>query len=99
IDTLETLHIFGVRADYMAHFRDFLEEEGLSTNDERIEFVLPIIRSLGAQPLKTIRLRKEINGVSTQYGDPFKKLGPIPTVTPPDPAREKRTAYLQKNQV
>jgi hypothetical protein len=99
IDTLETLHIFGVRADYMAHFRDFLEEEGLPTNDERIEFVLPIIRNLGTQPLKTIRLKKEINGVSTQYGDPFKKLGPIPTVKPPDPAREESTAYLQKNQV
>jgi len=99
IDTLETLNIFGIRADYMAQFRDFLEEEGLPTNDERIEFILPIIKNLGTRPLKTIRLKKEINGVSTEFGDAFRKLGPIPTVRPPDPAREKATAYLQKNQV
>jgi len=99
IDTLETLHIFGVRADYMAQFRDFLEEEGLPTNDERIEFVLPILRNLGTRPLKTIRLKKEINGVKTEFGDAFRKLGPIPTVKPPDPAREEGAEYLQKNQV
>lgn len=29
IGVLETLSIFGIRADYMAQFRDFLEEEGL----------------------------------------------------------------------
>lgn len=99
IDTLETLHIFGIRADYMAQFRDFLEEEGLPTNDERVEIILPIIKNLGTRPLKTIRLKKEINGVSTEFGDAFRKLGPIPTVKPPDPAREQATAYLQKNQV
>ena len=99
IDTLETLQIFGIRADYMAQFRDFLEEEGLPTNDERIEFILPIIKNLGTRPLKTIRLKKQINGVSTEFGDAFRKLGPIPTVQPPDPAREESTAYLQKNQV
>ena len=99
IDTLETLHIFGIRADYMAQFRDFLEEEGLPTNDQRIEFILPIIKNLGTRPLKTIRLKKEINGVNTEFGDAFRKLGPIPTVIPPDPAREEATAYLQKNQV
>lgn len=99
IDTLETLHIFGIRADYMAQFRDFLEEEGLPTNDERIEFILPIVRNLGTRPLKTIRLKKEINGVKTEFGDAFRRLGPVPTVEPPDPAREESTAYLQKNQV
>lgn len=99
IDTLETLHIFGIRADYMAQFRDFLEEEGLPTDGERIEFILPIIKNLGRKPLKTIRLKKEINGVSTEFGDAFRKLGPIPTLGPPDPAHEEATAYLQKNQV
>jgi hypothetical protein len=99
IDTLETLHIFGIRANYMAQFRDFLEEEGLPTNDERIEFILPILKDLGTRPLKTIRLKKEINGIHTDFGDAFRKLGPIPTVNPPDPAREPRTDYLQKNQV
>lgn len=99
IETLETLNIFGIRADYMAQFRDFLEEEGLPTNDERIEFFLPIIKNLGTRPLKTIRLKKEINGVSTEFGDAFRRLGPVPTVGPPDPMGEPATAYLQKNQV
>ena len=61
--------------------------------------ILPIIKNLGTRPLKTIRLKKEINGVSTEFGDAFRKLGPVPTVSPPDPAREPATAYLQKNQV
>lgn len=99
IASLETLNIFGIRADYMAQFRDFLEEEGLPTNDERIEFLLPIIRNLGTRPLKTIRLKKTINGVSTEFGDAFRKLGPVPTLRPPDPAQDPATEYLQKNQV
>ena len=84
IGVLETLGIFGIHADYMAQFRDFLEEEGLPTNDDRIEFLLPVIKNLGTQRLKTIRLKKTINGVSTEFGDAFRKLGPIPTVGPPN---------------
>ena len=92
IELLETLSIFGIRADYMAQFRDFLEEEGLPTNDDRTEIILPIIKNLGTQKLKTIRLKKTINGVSTEFGDAFRKLGPIPTLGSP-------TDYLQRNQV
>jgi hypothetical protein len=92
IGQLETLNIFGIRADYMAQFRDFLEEEGLPGNDERIEFLLPVIKNLGTKKLKTIRLKKTINGVSTEFGDAFRRLGPIPTLGPP-------TEYLQRNQV
>ena len=99
IGVLETLGIFGIHADYMAQFRDFLEEEGLSTNDDRIEFLLPVIKNLGTQKLRTIRLKKTINGVSTEFGDAFRKLAPIPTVAKPDPARDPGTDYLQKNQV
>ena len=86
IESLETLQVFGIRANYMAQFRDFLEEEGLS-DDERSEFHLPIVRNLGTQPLKTIRIRKTINGVSTESGDAFRKLG-----THADPAATGRSA-------
>ena len=92
VGTLETLNIFGIHADYMAQFRDFLEEEGLPVNDEREEFLLPVIKNLGTQKLKTIRLKKTINGVSTEFGDAFRKLGPVPTLGLPE-------EYLQKNQV
>ncbi|CAA6606099.1 Type III restriction protein res subunit [Rhodospirillaceae bacterium LM-1] len=99
IGVLETLSIFGIHADYMAQFRDFLEEEGLPVNDDRIEFMLPIIKNLGTQKLKMIRLKNTINGVNTEFGDAFRRLGPIPTLTKPDPAKEEATAYVQKNQV
>lgn len=99
ISVLETLGIFGIHADYMAQFRDFLEEEGLPTNDDRIEFLLPVIKNLGTQKLRTIRLKKTINGVSTEFGDAFRKLAPVPTLAKPDPARDRSTEYLQRNQV
>jgi hypothetical protein len=99
IGVLETLGIFGVHADYMAQFRDFLEEEGLPPNDDRVEFLLPVIRDLGKQKLKTIRLQKTIDGVPTDFATAFRKLGPIPTVLPPDPGKNESDAYLQKNQV
>jgi hypothetical protein len=99
ISVLETLSIFGIRADYMAQFRDFLEEEGLPIKDDRIEFMLPTIKNLGTQKLKIIRLKGMINGINTEFGDAFRRLGPIPTLARPDPAKEEATAYLQKNQV
>jgi hypothetical protein len=95
IHELETLGIFGIRADYMAQFRDFLREEGLPVNDDRTTFILPVINNLGTQKLKTIRLKKSINGVSTEFGDAFRKLGPVPTLAAPDAS----TDYLRKNQV
>lgn len=98
IQALETLQIFGIRAEYMAQFRDFLDEEGLST-DERIEFVLPIIRNLGLHQLRTVRLKKEIRGVRTDFGEAFRKLAPVPTVQAPAAAGDSRLEYLQKNKV
>jgi hypothetical protein len=37
--------------------------------------------------------------VSTEFGDAFRKLGPVPTLANPDPSKDKATEYLQKNQV
>jgi hypothetical protein len=76
IHELETLYIFGVRADYMRQFKEYLEEEGLPKNEDRIEFVLPVIKNLGSKELKMVRLRGGID---------FKKDGPKPTLgQPPD---------------
>ena len=61
-------------------------------NESPHEILLPVIRNLGTQKLRMIRLKKSINGVSTEFGDAFRKLGPVPTVQRP-------TDYLQKNQV
>ena len=99
IGVLEALGIFGIHADYMVQFRDFLDEEGLPANADRIEFLLPVIKNLGTQKLKTVRLKKTINGVSTEFGDAFRKLAPVPTVVPPDPASDRECHNLQKNRV
>ena len=99
IGVLETLGIFGIHADYMAQFRDYLDDEGLPTNGERIEFLLPIVKNLGTRKLKTIGLKKTINGVSTKSGEAFRRLAPIPTLAPPDPETDNECNYLQKNPV
>ena len=101
IESMETLHVFGIRANYMAQFRDFLTEEGLSVDNEQTEMALPVVKNLGRQQLKTIRIRKVINGVSTESGDAFRKLGPMPilqapsSMSPDDPAK----SYLQERVV
>lgn len=92
IGTLETLGIFGIAAKYMENFRDYLKEEGMPDNDDPYELLLPVIKNLGTQRLRMIRLKKKINGVQTEYGDAFRKLGPVPTVqAPPE--------YMQKHPV
>lgn len=99
IGILETLGIFGIHADYMAQFRDFLEDERLPTNEDKIEFPLPVISNLGTQKLRMVRLKKTINGTSTQSGDAFRSLAPIPTLAKPDIGQDPSTGYLLKNQV
>ena len=41
VDKLETLEIFGLRANYMAKFREYLDEEGISTRDAVLELDFP----------------------------------------------------------
>lgn len=99
IDVLETLNIFGIRANYMARFRDFLKEEGLPTEDNKVELILPIIKNLGKQKLKIIRLKKSINGIHTEFGNAFRKLGPIPTLAPPLSNERNESKYFRQNQI
>jgi len=49
---LETLNIFGVHADYMKQFKEYLEEEGLPANENRLQFILPVIPNLNSKKLK-----------------------------------------------
>ena len=83
ITILETLNIFGIRADYMRQFKEYLEEEGLPSNEERIEFVLPVVKNLDGQKLTTIRLKDGVD---------FKRQGQKPTLDEP-------TDYLLRNRV
>jgi len=61
IQNLETLHIFGIKADYMDEFKKYLEEEGLPTNDSDYkEFEIPILPvvNLNAKRLKYLRVKE-----------------------------------------
>ena len=55
---LERLYIFGLRANYMQTFRNLLEQEGISTEDET--FRLPVTWNFARRTdLKLIRLRAD----------------------------------------
>lgn len=74
VEQIETLQIFGVKADYMAQFKAYLEEEGLPANDDREDFVLPVTNLLGSKRLKTVKLKEGVD---------FKRQGPRPTLQLP----------------
>ena len=61
---LETLQIFGVKADYMEKFKEFLEEEGLPVNDSNwISIKVPVIKKDAAfeATLKIIQVSESEN--------------------------------------
>lgn len=61
---LETLNIFGLRADYMQQFKDYLEEEGLPTESEKEKItveILPTISELSEKKLKYIKVKDGSN--------------------------------------
>ena len=56
---IETLNIFGVRADYMDTFRKYLEDEGLPANEDTYtEIKIPTVNLLGDKKLKIVRLKE-----------------------------------------
>ena len=57
LDKLEALNIFGVRANYMAAFKDYLREEGITPSDEVLELDFPTRANLPKGKLKTLALK------------------------------------------
>lgn len=64
IELLETLTIFGVKAQYMEDFKSYLELEGAPTNDNIREFHLPVISRLDAVKSKKLHVIKVKNGAN-----------------------------------
>ncbi len=61
ISTLETLNIFGIRADYMELFKMILQEEGLPANDsDFIDMTIPVMPTvnLAGKRLKYIKVKE-----------------------------------------
>ena len=61
IQLLETLNIFGIRSHYMQQFKEYLADEGLPANEERIEFILPVVKNLDGKKLTSIRLKDGVD--------------------------------------
>lgn len=57
LEKLETLNIFGVRANYMAAFKAYLQEEGVTTSDEMIELDFETQPNVPRDKLKTLALK------------------------------------------
>ena len=68
LQALEKLYVFGLKADYMDRFREFLDAEGVPS--ETIELSLPIIKSVWPSRLRVLR----------SIGFDFKKQGEKPTL-------------------
>ena len=57
LEKLETLNIFGVRADYMAIFKQYLEDEGITPSDEILELNFETRPNMPNTKLKTLKLK------------------------------------------
>lgn len=73
---VETLNIFGIRADYMQQFKEYLEDEGIQTEFDYEEIYLPVLKDYHKRKLKlkALRLKEGIN---------YKRQGPNPLFKSP----------------
>lgn len=65
IKYLEKLYVFGIRADYMQQFKEYLEEEGLPGNDSNFEElsipVLPAVELIESKQLKILKVKDGVD--------------------------------------
>lgn len=64
MELLETLTIFGVKAQYMEDFKNYLELEGAPTNDSIREFHLPVVSRFDEVRSKKLHVIKVKNGAN-----------------------------------
>lgn len=90
IEVLETLTIFGIKAQYMEDFKHYLELEDMPTNENIFEFRMPVISRYDQVKDKKLRVIKVRNGAN------FKKQAKRLILDAPD---ENFLKYLLKNRV
>jgi hypothetical protein len=90
IHELEILNVFGIQADFMEKFREFLKEEGLPGNERRKIIMIPLNVTYDfGKKLKILRPKRKASD-GKEYD--FKKDAPVPLVGElPD--------YLTKNTI
>lgn len=76
IQYLETLNVFGVQADFMVRFKEFLKEEDLPGNDNKTIYTVPLnVTYEFGKKLKVLRPKKR-DGDGPEYL--FKRDGRVP---------------------
>ena len=78
----ETLQVFGIRADYIKKFRDWIFSEVPETQERQV-WDLPVVKTLPEHKLRTLQIKNEIDGVLVDRGQAFRKLGPLVRLRPP----------------
>lgn len=58
---LETLNVFGVYADYMAQFKEYLETEGIDINDKPWIISIPIIKNKPKNKVLTLKVKDKLD--------------------------------------
>lgn len=78
IEELETLNVFGIEADFMEKFREFLKDEGLPGNERRKIITIPLNVTYDfGKKLKILRPKCKASD-GKEYD--FKKDAPVPTL-------------------
>ncbi len=78
IEELETLNVFGIEADFMEKFRNFLKEQGLPGNERRAIYTIPLNVTYDfGKNLKILRPKRKASD-GKEYD--FKKDAPVPTL-------------------
>lgn len=60
IAELETLNVFGIRADYMQAFNDYIEEEDVDSEKKTEIIILPTLENLARTDLKVILPKRDM---------------------------------------
>ena len=78
IEELETLNVFGVKADFMEKFRQFLADEGLPGNERKKVVTVPLNVTYDfGKKLKILRPKHKTSD-GREYD--FKRDAPVPTI-------------------
>lgn len=67
IPILETLNIFGIKADYMQQFKEYLEDEGLPTNDGNFKSITIPVQNRYSKEKDSLKIIKTKEGVAENY--------------------------------
>jgi superfamily II DNA or RNA helicase len=90
IELLETLTIFGIKAQYMEDFKKYLEMEDMPPNEKPHEYTLPVISRYNGAKDKKLRVIKVKDGAN------FKKQAARLMLDVPDAGFSR---YLNRNKV